>query len=194
MKRKDNKSLNMLNSDEGCIRYLMREMDPAEEVEFEREMLNDENLLIEVETLRRTYQKLGKLPEFQPPTELVDEIRTKAVAQQRAHNHRFRNRVIQLSKAVASVAAALMVVSTAVYFYGGTETQQSTAVPVEQNTIEPWVDRNEVILFVGTSTQSAEPNELDAEVDQSFGKLRLVNSETGFSTPNRRIVLTSTNR
>ena len=60
MKKKDNKSLNMQINDDGCIRYLMKEMDPSEEIEFEREMMKDEDLLIEVETLRKSFQKLGK--------------------------------------------------------------------------------------------------------------------------------------
>ena len=47
-------------NDDGCIRYLMKEMDPSEEIEFEREMMKDEDLLIEVETLRKSFQKLGK--------------------------------------------------------------------------------------------------------------------------------------
>ena len=188
----------MLNSDEGCIRYLMREMDPAEEVEFEREMLKDENLLIEVESLRRTYQKLGKLPLENPPKALVDQIKENAVAEQRKRTERTRILFINFAKAVASVAAALMIVSTAVYFYGGINTtpieETSTIQTIQEPTVQPWVDRNEVIQFVGTTNQPLEPTALDADVEQSFDKLRLVNSETGFSAPNRRVILTSTSQ
>ena len=188
----------MLNSDEGCIRYLMREMDPAEEIEFEREMLKDENLLIEVESLRRTYQKLGKLPFENPPKELVDQITERAVAEQRKRTEKSRILFLNFAKAVASVAAALMIVSTVVYFNGefntepieNTSTIQSTA----EQSIQPWVDRNEVILFVGTSIQNTSPGTLEDERQDSFNRLKLVNSETGFTSSNQKIILTSTSQ
>lgn len=188
----------MLKSDEGCIRYLMREMDPAEEIEFERAMLNDENLLIEVESLRRTYQKLGKLPLKDPPLALVEQVKEKAIAEQRKRYKQAKTLALNFTKAVASVAAALMIVSTAIYFYG-----ESNQTPIEQTTtiqtssetnIQPWVDRNEVIQFVGTTNQPVQPSALDSEVEQSFDKLKLVNSETGFSSQNRKVILTSTSQ
>ncbi len=186
----------MLNSEEGCIRYLMREMDPAEEIEFEREMLNDENLLIEVESLRRTYQKLGQLPLKTPPKSIIDEITKEAVKQQRSRVDGSKNLVLTFSKAVASVAAAVLVVATGAYFYGHNDVN-SVATPqtnIEQSAqiAQPWVDRNEVIEFAGTSVQNENTTEVENERIQSFDKLRLVNSETGFSPPNRKVVLTST--
>ena len=77
----------MLNKDDGCIRYLMQEMDPAEVIEFEREMLNDENLLIEVESLRKTYEKLAKLPLYNPPKLLIDQVIQKVVSKQQKRKH-----------------------------------------------------------------------------------------------------------
>jgi len=188
----------MLNTDEVCIRYLMREMDPAEEIEFEREMVNDQNLLIEVESLRRTYQKLGKLPLFDPPKSLVDVIKAKAVAEQSARVNRTKILVLNFAKAVASIAAALLVVSTAYYFYSGIDNQSVDQIINSQSngiiSVEPWVDRNEVIQFVGTTSQQSNSTTMDAEVLQSFDKLKLINSKTGFSAPNRRVVLTSTSQ
>ena len=64
--------------DEGVIRYLMKEMDPSEEIEFERCMMEDENLLIEVECLRRSLEKTKQLPNFNPPESLTEEIPQKA--------------------------------------------------------------------------------------------------------------------
>ena len=185
----------MLNSDEGCIRYLMREMDPAEEIEFEREMLKDENLLIEVESLRRTYQKLGKLPLENPPQALVDQVKENVVAEQRKRTERSKILFMNFARAVASVAAALMIVSTAFYFYGDfNSTPIENTSTIQEPNIQPWVDRSEVIQFVGTTNQPLAPTSLDADVEKSFDKLKLVNSETGFSTPNRRVILTSTNQ
>ena len=75
-------SLNMQKNDEDCIRYLMREMDPSEEIEFEREMMSNENLLIEVESLRSTYNKVKKLPLKQAPKELLNRVKEEAVLNQ----------------------------------------------------------------------------------------------------------------
>lgn len=185
----------MLNSEEGCIRYLMREMDPAEEIEFERAMMKDQNLLIEVESLRKTYQKLGKLPLQHPPKNLVDEITKNAVNEQRSRVDRNKNLLINLSKAVASVAAAVLVISMGTYFYGnssGVQEIEQIGTPATTEIAQPWVDRNEVIEFAGTSVQNQNTTEVENERIQSFEKLRLVNSETGFSPPNRKVVLTST--
>lgn len=187
----------MLNNEEGCIRYLMREMDPAEEIEFEREMLKDENLLIEVESLRKTYQKLGKLPLKHPPAHIVEQVVEKAVEQQKKKVQDSRIWVMNFSRAVASVAAAVLIVSAGVYFYN-TPTENSgeqTQYTAEQEVnIQPWVDRNNVIQLVGTSTQPSMSESLQNDVMQSFQKLRLVNTETGFSPPSRKIVLTNVRR
>ncbi|MBO6792443.1 MAG: hypothetical protein JJ895_00940 [Balneolaceae bacterium] len=186
----------MLNSEEGCIRYLMREMDPAEEIEFEREMLNDENLLIEVESLRRTYQKLGQLPLKTPPKSIVDEITKEAVKQQRSRVDGNKNLILTFSKAVASVAAAVLIITLGTYFYGnidgGLDNAPINSTPQSASVAQPWVDRNEVIEFAGTSTQNQNTAEVENERIQSFDRLRLVNPETGFSPPNRKVVLTST--
>lgn len=190
----------MLNSEEGCIRYLMREMDPAEVIEFEREMLKDENLLIEVESLRRTYQKLGKIPLISPPQLLVDEVTAKAIKQQKERINGNKNRFILLTKAVASVAAAVLVVSVGTYFYGASIESNSVdntqEVGLTPNAViaQPWVDRNEVIEFAGTSAQNQNTSDVENERIQSFDKLRLVNSQTGFSPPNRKVILTSTTK
>eukprot|EP00579_Thalassiosira_antarctica_P023677 CAMPEP_0201981284 /NCGR_PEP_ID=MMETSP0904-20121228/73048_1 /ASSEMBLY_ACC=CAM_ASM_000553 /TAXON_ID=420261 /ORGANISM="Thalassiosira antarctica, Strain CCMP982" /LENGTH=296 /DNA_ID=CAMNT_0048533817 /DNA_START=138 /DNA_END=1025 /DNA_ORIENTATION=+ len=79
----DNMSSNMQINDEDCIRYLMREMDPSEEIEFEREMMSNENLLIEVESLRSTYNKVKKLPLKQTPQDLLSKVKEQAVMDQR---------------------------------------------------------------------------------------------------------------
>ena len=81
----------MINNDEGCIRYLMQEMDPAEEIEFEREMLKNQDLLIEVESLRRTDKKLGKLPLINPPNDCFRTNKTKCCKGTKRKNTRIKN-------------------------------------------------------------------------------------------------------
>ncbi|MCG8372615.1 MAG: hypothetical protein MI700_03740 [Balneolales bacterium] len=186
----------MLKENEDCIRYLMREMDPSEEIEFEREMMEDQNLLIEVESLRKTYQKLGNLPLKNPPEALIEKISTIAVTTQKQKIEDSNKWILYLTRSVASAAAVLMIATTGYFFYNAN--QVNSVEPVIQPTadteytVQPWVDRNEVIQFVGTSVQPTLTEGLQQQVDESFDKLKLVNSETGFGPSTRGIVLTST--
>ena len=56
----------------------MKEMDPSEEMEFEKKIREDENLLIEVESLRATNRKLAGLPLQNPPKHLTQKIANEA--------------------------------------------------------------------------------------------------------------------
>lgn len=179
-----------------CIRYLMRELDPSEEIEFEREMMIDENLLIEVECLRKTYQKLGKLPMWEPPPDLASKIASDAVKAQQELIHRSSRWTFLMSRSVAAAAIAILILSTTIYFSSGeaytqTDTIQTTGTT---ETIKPWVDRSNTLHFAGTTIEDSNPQSLQLEVDQSFTKLKLINSETGFSPSSRKIVLTSSTR
>lgn len=100
----------MRNEDNDCIRYLMKEMDPSEEVLMERAMMEDENLLIEVESMRQTLQKLDSLPEVEPPSHLTESIVEKAAK----HKEHKRNKFVPIMPAVKyTVAAAVALTVTA---------------------------------------------------------------------------------
>ncbi len=185
----------MQKTESVCIRYLMREMDPSEEIEFEREMMRDENLLIEVESLRKTYQKLNKLPLKEPPTELVERIASEAVQTQREMLNRSRKWMFYMSRSVAAAAVLILMISSGVYFLGGESTNEpGSTAPVVANTgeVEPWVDRSNMIHFAGTSIQQDNPEPIQQEVEESYSKLKLVNEQTGFESSTRTVILTST--
>lgn len=187
----------MQKNDDFSIRYLMREMDPSEEIEFEREMMIDENLLIEVESLRKTYQRLGKLPLREAPPDVVNKIASDAIKARREQIKRSNRWTSFMSRSVAAAAAAILIISTTIYFSNGqaytqTDTIQTTGTSTEK--IDPWVDRSNMLHFAGTSIQSNNSQPLQLEVDQSFSKLKLINSETGFAPSPRKIVLTSSSR
>lgn len=57
-----------------CISYIYNEMDPSEQVEFERELEHNENLLIEVESLKKASGRLQNIQLMDPPAELVENI------------------------------------------------------------------------------------------------------------------------
>lgn len=187
----------MQKNEEVCIRYLMREMDPSEEIEFEREMMDDNNLLIEVESLRKTYQKVRKVPHWEPPPDLSANIAKQAVSAQQEQIKRTSRRTFLMSRSVAAAAVAILIISTTIYFSNGeaytqTDTINNAGNITEQ--FEPWVDRSNNLHFAGTSIQANNPQPLQLEVDQSFSKLKLINSETGFAPSSRKIVLTSSSR
>lgn len=184
----------MINNDEGCIRYLMQEMDPAEEIEFEREMLNNQDLLIEVESLRRTYKKLGKLPLINPPNDFLEQIKHNVLRVQKEKTQRSKIIFFNFTKAVASVAAAILIVSSTLYFndyFKSTPIDNTSTIQAIQNSnVQPWVDKNEIIKFVGMEYSSVSTDEFDEEINHSFNKLKLVDNKTGFTSNNKKVILT----
>jgi len=68
------KKPNMSNVDELCIKYVFDELDPSEITLVEQAMIHDQNLLIEVESLKSTWRKLKKLPELTPPPNISEAI------------------------------------------------------------------------------------------------------------------------
>lgn len=186
----------MQKSEDVCIRYLMREMDPSEEIEFEREMMNDNNLLIEVESLRKTYQKLGKLPLLDPPIDIVSKVSSEALKHQQALVRRSSRWKAIMPKSVAASVAFILVSATGIYFLNNqaSEIEGTSSVNVISSEVAPWVDRSNMIHFAGTSSQASNPEPLQVEVTNSFSKLKLISSDTGFDPPTRKIVLTSSSR
>ena len=68
------KKTNMSNVDELCVKYVFDELDPSEVTLVEQAMINDQNLLIEVESLRSTWKKLQYLPELKPPSNILEAV------------------------------------------------------------------------------------------------------------------------
>ena len=71
--------LNMQNDENAVIRYLMKEMDPSEEVLMERAMMEDDDLLIEVESMRQTLHRSRDRTPI-PPRPSSDACRPGAAA------------------------------------------------------------------------------------------------------------------
>lgn len=108
----------MRNEDNDCIRYLMKEMDPSEELLMERAMMEDEDLLIEVESMRQTLQKLDKLPQVEPPKEVTDSIMEKAskhAAERRKANRSFK----PMYKYAVAATLALTITAGGTWFFIG---------------------------------------------------------------------------
>lgn len=192
----------MRNEDNDCIRYLMKEMDPSEELLMERAMMEDEDLLIEVESMRQTLQKLDKLPEVEPPSHVTEPVLEKAAEQ--AQKKRDKNRSFKPAfKYAVAATLALTITAGGTWFYVGSEksqSQQSTvastpaASAVEKpdeaqprfagssdiqnvsatqtNKVDPWVDRNDVLRFEDQFSNGGE--QYQAIMKQATQKLQLI--------------------
>ncbi|MCW9706422.1 hypothetical protein [Fodinibius salsisoli] len=115
----------MRNEDNDCIRYLMKEMDPSEELLMERAMMEDENLLIEVESMRQTLKKLDKLPRKDPPSELSNNI-LKQAAEQAEKNRESQKTLNPVFKYAVAATLALTIGAGGTWFYmGGSVTDDS---------------------------------------------------------------------
>jgi len=150
----------MTFDENACIRYLMKEMDPSEELLFEKKMMEDENLLIEVESLRKVNQRLSGLPEMEPPKGVSQNIISKA-----SDYHlqkKSKQRIIYFSAAatifVVFVAGAFLILEENSAAAGDSHTSQATLgsasnpgfelkLESSSNGLTPWVDNNEELHF-----------------------------------------------
>ncbi|MDR8391160.1 hypothetical protein NC796_08430 [Aliifodinibius sp. S!AR15-10] len=162
----------MPNDDNASIRYLMKEMDPSEEVLMERSMMEDEDLLIEVECMRQTLKRLDEdLPEMDPPAHVTQDILNKASK----HKPNTRSGLIPISFSGSRIgyvaAAAVMAIGlvSGVLLYqdrvGGTESdsqtqQNSSAASVSSS---PTVDVDAGQLNASIQSQAVETAEAEIE-------------------------------
>lgn len=153
----------MPNDDNDVIRYLSGEMDPTEEVIMEREMMEDDDLLIEVESMRQTMKRLEGLPEKEPPKELTDSIIEQA-AEHKKSRYNFLHAIPVQAYKYAAVLLLGIGLSSGFWMMVGSpdETEGSnvqtasaeTTLPAsfntvtsEQTKVEPWVDHNNILYF-----------------------------------------------
>ena len=197
------------------IRFLMDEMDPSEKISFEKRIRLNQDLLIEVESLKKTWEKTNAYPSFESPERVKEAIFAKAEASITASSKNWN----WIPQHGFKVAASFLVMATAIIAWntwmptnqlehtGSLNTpidgQQSNAslttakdsgsgsdVNETNNEITPWVDHNHIIRFAGTTdfnlSQSPEIN----STSHQNSKLRLVNDQTGYTGQSRKILLT----
>lgn len=197
----------MKKKDISSVAYLFKEMDPSEELEFERDLEKNENLLIEVESLRSVQEKLSELPEFSAPDHVLEQVCKQAESKGRAA------RISPLRPYYYAVAALLLVGFTAgalILEQSGSDSssadravtgfsqfqtdESSSPAAQEPNTedrakVSPWVDNNEVLRF-GERSQSAESDSMDSVLRDSYNRLTPVTSPSQASPVNRQLHLT----
>jgi hypothetical protein len=168
-------------------------MDPSEEIEFEREMMSNENLLIEVESLRSTYNKLKKLPLKQAPKEILDCIKEQAVLDQKRNLQSYKL-IGWFGKSVAAAATILLLVSAGFYVFdkqpGNSSPSNQTVQLSTAISIQPWVDRNEVIK-VSDRVDALKAQTIGEEYEKSYDKLIPVKNTSVPSNRRQGVLLTS---
>lgn len=205
----------MQNEDNDCIRYLMKEMDPSEELLMERAMMSDENLLIEVESMRQTFSKLDGLPQMEPPSHLQQSILQKASehAAKKRNSHTAFNAAYKY--AVAATLALTLTAGGMWYYVTGEGEEkaassasgapsQSLSTPAglmfdnniqtasaSESKVEPWVDRNNVLHFEDYAARNEEAiSGYDDILQRSTQKLQLIENPVFNYRPVQSIQLT----
>lgn len=189
----------MQNEDNAVIRYLMKEMDPSEEVLMERAMMEDDDLLIEVESMRQTLQRLDDLPEKSPPDELSDAI-VRQAAKHKQEASTWPSIPSEAYKYAAVLLIGMGMGSGLLLYLDSSPTQQtnvgneasiSTNIQPTNTTnaseeAEPWVDRDDVIYF--QDMFNTESSAYDLIMQTSMSKLTPVNDQALQPNPNSRNV------
>ena len=208
----------MPNYNNDSIRYLMKEMDPSEEVLMERSMMEDEDLLIEVECMRKTLKRLDEnLPMLDPPKEVTQNILEQATKRKPQGRSTLiptslHNNSIQYVAAAAVVAVGLI---SGLVFYQDSGSQESSqqaasvsvssapAVEMERSNpdvetadqtgetaeVEPWVDREQVLYFQDQFSRQGRA-EFDSIMQNTTQKLKPIDDPIRMNTNARSVQLT----
>ncbi len=192
----------MKNDDNACIRYLMKEMDPSEELLMERAMMEDDDLLIEVESLRQTLKRLDELPDVEPPAHVRRSVMQEA---DEAARRRKKSSILSF-KPVKYAAAAIIFLGFSVGGYlmyqqeEASGTDRATLSSGINNTppvsrakaqkTDPWVDRQDVIHF-DERFQNAN-SDFDSILKSSTDKLTPLSDPFNQNTRSRSLQMTGT--
>lgn len=183
---------------EGLIRYLMKEMDPSEEVEFERSMMEDEDLLIEVESLRKTLQKTQALPQIHPPHHITESVLNQA--KEYRSKQLLSTRIKELPY-INYAAAAVVIIALGIGYsftqWNSSDVPLSSAsvnsIDQSSSDVKPWVDKNNILKVADgyNSNGNRQSMYMDGEWAKNGAKLIQVNATSnGFREVPKNIQLT----
>lgn len=219
MSRKKNKNQQIMHKDDqnDCIRYLMKEMDPSEELLMERAMMEDDDLLIEVESLRQTLRRLDNLPKKNPPKDLTESIVAKAARHKENEKSRFTLFSFEPLKYVA--AASVMIATALGSFWlmqdnSATPNQptnqiestsastvtnsilsntfRTSPVNLENDDTDPWIDKDNMLRFEDRQNQATA--DFESIFQNSFEKLKPLNEPFSEGTNPQSIYMTGSNQ
>lgn len=180
------------------IAYLFKEMDPSEKVEFERLLRKNENLLIEVESLRNISNRINELPEISAPDSILQSVCEQALEKNRSSKF-VRSKPFYFATAallsIGFMAGALMIESdetannagnASVGSVGSIHTNASNiSAGTTDREISPWVDENEIIHYTGVESERP-----DSLLENSYRRLTPVTNPSQNSSYQRNLHLT----
>lgn len=189
----------MQNEDNLCLKYILNELEPSEVMMLERALEENEDLLIEVESLRATLNKLEKLDEFEPPEELCDSIINKAAEYQNRRSNIFTQPAYhKFGSLAAAFLLVVIIFSFSNYRYlntnnsdqadddnpsinaslangahGSSANNMNTTTAsgeLSNQSVSPWIDNNEVLRFEDKFNKNRS-TKFDSAMHNSFKKL-----------------------
>lgn len=192
----------MSNKDTKSIKYVLSEMDPAEKIEFEREMECDPDLLIEVESIKRMRKRLEQLPDFTPPNELSESLLSLAAEESTkdgSSNLRFflTAAVLLLGLTTGSLFIDNPFEADGVNYEASINLSTPTVGGIESNhysrneNLSPWIDRNNILKLSGFD--SGNYNSRSWELNDNHTKLRPSDNSFYRNTVSRSLHLTGSN-
>ncbi len=183
------KNPNTPSGDELCIKYVMNELDPSEIYMIRKEMEENEDLLIEIECLSRTWGKIKGLPEVEPPPHISEAV----VETANQHFESSKRPFLSLgsfnnTSLMASAAAIIFSLSIGIAnfypqligFTTGNEGAESASAMEEQ--IEPWVDNNDV-LHLNTSEAGFSASVVDSIARSGVNNLMIFDNQNTLHSP-----------
>jgi len=181
------------------IAYLFKEMDPSEKVEFERLLRSNENLLIEVESLRNISNRIDGLPEISAPDNILQSVCERASEKNKSPKFVRSKPFFFATAALLSIgfmAGALLIESdesaksagnASVGSVGSIQTTATTnsAGMATDREITPWVDKNDIIHYTGVESERQ-----DSLLENSYRRLTPVTNPSQSSSYQRNLHLT----
>lgn len=200
-------------SDKNIIRsiaYLYNEMDPSEKLEFERDLKDDENLLIEVETLRKVSTKLHNMDIVKPPDEIIEAIlQTLEERKTKAGSRRSQRLIYYSAAAILILGLTYGFILTGDFNTDFSNESESASIGTFQNVVPasmgnsaqasetdkvmPWVDNNDVLHF-SEGLYGSETSSVDSIFRQSFQKLTPITNPSQSPTARQNLHLTGSPR
>jgi hypothetical protein len=177
------------NADELSIKYVVNELDPSDEMLVEQAMMHDDDLLIEVESLRQTLKKFETLPIIDAPNHVIQAVMETAESYK---PKKYEPLGYRSFKRYSYAAAATVLISAGTVWYTQTAGESNILVMDEMETVtygaeaeaSPWID-NRDILHLNTAGMSSSPKK-----DSLNGKLRPIDGESVSTRPARQLHLT----
>lgn len=168
----------------------MRELDPSEEMLVEQAMIDDENTLIEVESLRNTYKRVQNLPRYSAPNHIVESLVRASVNQPSAATRIVP--IFNFRKISYAAAASLMIAGGATWYMqmGDTapfvvnDASEGSVYQASQPTSNPWVDNKDILHVNGSGVGT------ENVPDTVLNKLRPIDNEVITIRPGRQLQLT----